>query len=137
MSRIPIFLCSTALVLAAACSPGPDADLPAPYRNIAVPKERLASPEAQGRGRVLFVAHCALCHGVHADGQGVRREGFSTPPANFTDPLWQSRMTDRHIFYVIREGESATAMPSWSGALTDDQTWDLVAYLRSGGQERP
>jgi mono/diheme cytochrome c family protein len=137
MSRILIFLSSAALVLAAACSPGPDADLPAPYRNLAVPQERLASPEARNRGEALYVAHCALCHGVHADGQGVRREGFSTPPANFTDPLWQKRTSTRHIFYAIREGVRGTAMPSWSGALTEDQTWDLVAYLRSVGGEAP
>jgi high-affinity iron transporter len=109
---------------------GANSGLPEAYRRIAVPTARLASPEARARGRALFLAHCALCHGERGDGHGVRRSFFATPPANFTDPAWRRRVTPRRVFFVIREGERGTAMPSWRW-LSESQTWDLVAYVLS------
>jgi len=107
-----------------------DGDLPPSYRAVRVPEERLASSEARERGRRLFLEHCALCHGVEADGRGVRREGLSSPPRDFTDPTVRRKLTPRRMYFAIREGVRDTAMPSWK-ALDEGQTWDLVAFLRS------
>jgi mono/diheme cytochrome c family protein len=117
---------------------GEDGGLPASYRRIQVPVDRLRSADARSRGRALFLDHCALCHGEHADGHGVRREALSSPPADFTDDGWQRRTSDRRIYFAIREGVSGTAMPSWR-SLDEDAAWDLVAYLRSaaGPQHDP
>ena len=112
-----------------ACS-GPDSDLPEPYRRLAVPETLIQSPEAHARGRALFLKNCALCHGEEADGRGVRRSSLNKPPQDFTDPVWRARMTPRHVFFVVREGERGTAMPAWK-VFDDEQTWDLVAYLLS------
>jgi mono/diheme cytochrome c family protein len=117
-----------AISLACAACSGPDADLPPSYRTLQVPEARLQSAAAAARGRELFLAHCALCHGVRADGHGVRSEGLSRPPADFTDPDWRRRVSARRVFFVIREGVHGTPMPAWK-ALEDDQVWDLVAYL--------
>jgi high-affinity iron transporter len=95
-----------------------------------VPGERLVSAEARERGRMLFLEHCALCHGAGADGRGVRREGLSSPPRDFTDPSVRRKSSPRRMYYEIREGVRGTAMPSWK-ALDEGQTWDLVAFLRS------
>ena len=56
---------------------GADSGLPADYRGLRVPEAQLRSDEARSHGRALYERHCALCHGVHADGQGARREGLS------------------------------------------------------------
>jgi high-affinity iron transporter len=98
-----------------------------------VPEERLASAQARERGRALFAEHCALCHGERADGRGVRREGLSTRPRDFTDPAWRLRTSPRAVFVAIREGVPRTAMPSWK-SLDSEQTWDLVAFLLSAGR---
>ena len=113
-----------------ACS-GPEAGLPPPYGRVAVPAERLRSPEAVARGRELFVQNCALCHGERADGRGRRAAGFARAPANFTDPAWRARTSPRRVFFAIREGLRGTPMPAWKGALGEDDCWDLVAYLLS------
>lgn len=110
-----------------------DSDLPPPYDRVRVPETELRSPEAIARGRVLFVANCALCHGERADGRGRRAAGFSKAPANFTDPDWQRRTSARRAYYVIREGLRGTPMPSWK-ALSEDECWDLVAYVLSVSQ---
>lgn len=121
--------------LAFSACKGRDGDLPGPYRGLAVPEERLRSPEARARGRALYLEHCALCHGDRADGRGVRRSSLNTAPRDFTDPDWRKRTSPRRVFYVIREGSAGTAMPAWK-ALDDDQSWDLAAYLLAVG-ERP
>ena len=117
-----------------ACS-GPEARLPPAYRRIAVPDDRLRSSEARDHGRALYVEHCALCHGAHADGQGTRREGLSTSPRDFTSAAWQRQVTPRTIFFAIREGVPGTAMPSWK-SLGESEAWDLVAFLLSVGERR-
>jgi mono/diheme cytochrome c family protein len=107
-----------------------DRDLPTAYRNVVVPRERLAAPEARENGRRLFRQHCALCHGERADGRGVRREGLSSPPRDFTSAEWRDRFSPRRTFWVLREGKPATAMPSFR-ALPDGDLWDLTAYVLS------
>lgn len=97
---------------------------------MAVPEERLASPEAHTRGRSLYVRHCALCHGIDADGQGTRREGLSTRPRDFTSAAWRREATPRLVFFAIREGVAGTAMPGWR-SLTEAEAWDLAAYVLS------
>jgi putative copper resistance protein D len=51
------------------------------------------------------------------------------PPADLSThvPLH----TDGQIFYFITNGFPGTAMPSFANALTDQQRWDLVNYLRT------
>lgn len=119
------------MLLASACE-RPDDALPPAYRDLAVPDERLNSTAARERGRRLFLEHCALCHGVNADGHGARREGLSRPPADFTSSAWQARVTPRLVYFNIREGIRGTAMPSWK-ILETDETWDLTAYLLALG----
>jgi mono/diheme cytochrome c family protein len=111
---------------------GPDSGLPEAYRRVEVPAARLASPEARARGKALFAANCVLCHGERGDGHGLRAAGFSKPPADFMDPAWRRGATPRRVFFAIREGVRGTPMPSWRW-LTEDETWDLVAYVLSIG----
>ena len=114
----------------------PDRSLPPDYRDLVVPMEQLRADAARQRGRALFVAHCALCHGERADGRGVRREGFERAPRDLTSPAWRRGTTPRRIYHNIREGIRGTGMPAWN-ALDPAQTWDLVAYVLSLGEERP
>jgi mono/diheme cytochrome c family protein len=119
--------------LASSACKGRDGDLPRRYREMAVPEPLLVSADSRRRGRDLFLSHCALCHGESADGRGVRREGLTSAPRDFTDPTWKRRTSPRRIFFVIREGARGTPMPAW-GILSDEDIWDLTAYLISAGE---
>jgi high-affinity iron transporter len=105
-------------------------------RELTVPVERLDSEEARANGRALFVQKCALCHGMHADGRGVRQHGLSNKPADFTSQTWRSGVTPSSVYRVLREGEQGTSMPAWP-SLSEGQTWDLVAYVLSVSEEGP
>jgi mono/diheme cytochrome c family protein len=125
-----------ALALCSGCS-GADGDLPAAYRRVAVPAERLADPAARVRGRALFLTHCAICHGERADGRGRRGAAMARPPADLTRPERRRRSSPRHLFFVVREGLRGTPMPAWKGTLDTDQSWDLVAFLLDVREPEP
>jgi mono/diheme cytochrome c family protein len=112
---------------------GVDSDLPREYRQIDVPESLLASHEAQAKGREQFLEHCALCHGDRGDGHGVRREGLSRPPRDFTSTAWRKSTTPRHVFFAIREGLAGTPMPAWK-SLSEEDAWDMTAYILTLGE---
>ena len=112
-----------------------DRDLPRDYRRVEIPTARLASTEARMRGQQLFVQNCALCHGERGDGQGVRREGLTRAPRDFTMTAWRESTSPRHVFYAIREGLPGTPMPGWK-ALSEQDAWDMTSYVLSFGDRR-
>lgn len=122
----------TASLSLSACSLR-DRDLPAVYRELVVPAERLASIDFQRQGRALFHEHCILCHGDQANGKGVRAADLTPPPVDLTAAEWQGRIDDRHIYYVIAEGRRGTAMPFWKPTLSPGEIWSVVGYIRSLG----
>jgi mono/diheme cytochrome c family protein len=108
-----------------------DSDLPAVYRELAVPAERLGSPDVQRQGRAIYRQRCVLCHGEQADGKGVRAPDLTPPPRNFTDVDWQARTDDRHVYFAIAEGRHGTPMPQWKATLSPGEIWSLIAYIRT------
>ena len=103
---------------------------------VAVPWDRIRSSEARQQGRELYVHYCVLCHGEQADGRGVRSMGLDRKPADFTNRQWSAADAPAREYRAIREGVSGTSMPSWS-ALSEAESWDLVAYLVSVSTQRP
>ena len=85
-------------------------------------------PGAVETGRRLYNQTCLACHGP--SGQGDRG------PALNTGALGQNG-GDAGLFRTIRVGVAGSPMPPFAG-LTDTQTWQLIAYLRSlqGGTDR-
>jgi mono/diheme cytochrome c family protein len=104
-------------------SPAPTAAGPTqpPAADQPVPSEK---PSAV-RGQTIFEANCAACHGEAGDGSGL------AGAADFTDPsLFRSKAPAR-FFQSIRDGVAGSAMPAWSGKLTEMEMWDVLYYERS------
>ena len=106
------------------------------YSHVEVPVARLASDDARSRGRALFEQKCALCHGARADGNGARSKGLSSKPANFQNPQWRRSVTPLEVFEIVSEGKRGTSMPAWP-TLSEDQKWDVVAYVLSVAEDGP
>jgi len=91
------------------------------------PPPTSASPADVDRGRGIYLANCASCHGRDGAGDGP----ITTLPA--AGPLPDAvRTTDAaELSYRISHGVAGTPMPAFAGTLTRDERWALVAYLRS------
>lgn len=85
----------------------------------------------RARGEQLYKENCVLCHGEHADGQGVRSMGLDRKPANFTEPVWSRPESASRAYQAITQGVPGSAMPAWGTALRPEDRWALVAYLTS------
>jgi predicted CXXCH cytochrome family protein len=79
-------------------------------------------------GRDLYQRNCQACHGFDGSGGTLAGFGLYPPAANLRGPETTKR-TDGTLFYLIKNGIRNTGMPGWQ--LTDQQTWQLVVYLRN------
>ncbi len=85
-------------------------------------------------GREIYVNTCILCHGI--DGKGVRGIQFAPPPADLTSGTVQNRL-DGTLFRRIHDGKPNTVMGAWKHALSDEEIWDVLAYVRTFRLEPP
>lgn len=81
------------------------------------------SPETIAAGHQLFSLVCSQCHGT--DGYGTKL----APALN--NQTFLSQKPDDAIYNIIAMGVSGTAMPAWTGYLSDSDIASIVAYLRS------
>ena len=79
-------------------------------------------------GRVIFSTICVRCHGI--DGKGGGQTKFTPPVADLTSPKVQGKL-DAKLFKSVHDGKPGTAMGAWREALTDDEIWDALAYVRT------
>ena len=88
---------------------------------------RRATPEIISEGEKLYITNCVACHGKTGLGDGVLGMEFTPKPANFHSDIVRNQK-DGAIFWKLAEGRGA--MPSYKAALTDEQRWKLIAYIR-------
>jgi hypothetical protein len=86
------------------------------------------SPKVIALGKANYGIFCEGCHGTKADGSGPLAMKFSIPVADLTTPQVQ-RQSDGELFWKLSRGRGA--MPMWSGVLTDNDRWQLIAFIRS------
>jgi mono/diheme cytochrome c family protein len=79
-------------------------------------------------GRVIYSTICIRCHGI--DGKGEGQLKFTPPVADLTSPAVQGKL-DARLFKSVHDGKPNTAMGAWREALTDDEIWDALAYIRT------
>ena len=82
-------------------------------------------------GRRLYAANCASCHGERGMGDGPAAPGMNPAPPAIGSPDEMHDVSPALMYRVVTVGIAGTPMIAWSGALTSDQRWDVVAYLTS------
>jgi mono/diheme cytochrome c family protein len=86
-------------------------------------------------GAQIFAEACAACHGEDGRGRTPREVGFSTPLPDFTDCDYASRERKADWFAIAHEGGPVRGftrmMPSFGGALSDDEISRVIDYVRS------
>lgn len=101
-----------------------EADVPAVYAG-AVNPFSADDAEAVAEGERLATRRCRSCHGLDLKGS---RGGVADLVA-----AGQQR-SDGFLFWAISEG-SRLGMPNWGGTMSEEERWQIIAYLRSLGTD--
>ncbi len=95
-------------------------------------------------GKKKFETTCAVCHGYLGDGQGMVAQYWSKPIPSFHDTKYKQvdpadktsqRHLDGFLYFTSRHGvrgpQGEVNMPGYAHALTQRESWGVVAYIRS------
>jgi len=100
------------------------------------PEGFLQARENRTAGRALFREHCVRCHGSMDEGRSPGAE-FGPPAPGFRTERYRS-LDPAYLFWRISKGKTVepylsrgSVMPAWGPYFSDEQIWQLVAYLRS------
>lgn len=91
------------------------------------------TPSVIERGRRVFAAHCASCHGPEGRGDGPAAAGMLPPPADLTG-VHTRQHTDGDLYWWITHGIEGTAMPAFGDVLTEEERWAVIRFIRQLGQ---
>lgn len=101
-------------------------------QDIEVPLD-LDTPARLLRGGSDYAAMCASCHLAPDKKETDFTKGLYPKPPNLTmthldhgDPKDQ----DKQYFWIIKHGIKGSGMPAWGPGHTDEQIWNLVAFLK-------
>jgi high-affinity iron transporter len=103
------------------------AELGAAY-DAPVPGLELASAS---RGRQIYDAHCATCHGAAGRGDGPGAAGLTPAPGDLTDAFHARYYADAGRVQIIRKGSPDTSMAGFEGTLTAEQVLDVYAFVKT------
>ena len=84
---------------------------------------------AAADGAKVFQSNCTACHGETGAGDGVVSQSLDPKPANLA--LVSQQSADDYLFWRISAGKPGTSMVAWRGILTEEQVWQVVAFLRT------
>ena len=108
-----------------------------------------ATSESLANGKQLYTQNCAACHGENGAGDGVFADDLATAgessmqtmegamdmvmqsPVDFTDPRRMLGASPALVQGKILRGGMGTGMPMWGSIFTEEQIWDLIAYIYS------
>ncbi len=105
--------------------------------------------ESLTNGGQLYAQNCAACHGENGSGDGVFADDLAASgeasmqtmigadsmmmqvPVDFTNPTRMLGASPALLQGKILRGGMGTGMPMWGSIYTEEQIWDLIAYLYS------
>ena len=79
------------------------------------------------RGKIIYLENCAACHGEKIHGMKAEETGLQMDSPDLKKRLLTH--TDGDFFWKIQNGRGD--MPSFKEDLTEEQTWDVINYIRS------
>jgi mono/diheme cytochrome c family protein len=95
----------------------------------------LENPANRAAGALLFREHCTICHGTTGEGRSLRADFFQPPASDFRQPKYRT-LDPAYLYWRIETGKMAepylsrgSVMPAWGPHFSDEQIWQLVAYL--------
>ena len=91
------------------------------------------TPAMLEKGREIYKANCAACHGESGKGDGPGAGALKPPPRDHTDRAYMSTLTDKNLADVIVMGGAIKGKPLMPShpQLRGSDLDGLVAHVRS------
>ena len=125
MRRLFVFAAAALALAFAGCPAAEESEPP-------IAPRRAPDPHAGAR---LYATYCASCHGARGAGDGPAAAALAPPPARHDDGAVMNALSNQHLFRVIEGGGPAVGksprMAPWGGTLSDQEIWDVIAFVRS------
>ncbi len=104
--------------------------------------QAVGAPGTAAKGKEIYDKRCTWCHGAEGDGGGAAKDFLNPPPRDFTSGNYKIKSSsfedmvpsDDDVYRMIRDGMPGTAMPGWKDLLSEQEMWDLVAYVKTFAQ---
>jgi mono/diheme cytochrome c family protein len=112
---------------------------PPPAEYASATSRRWDDAAAIARGEQLYQTYCQMCHGADGKGQGPAAKGLPHAPADLTHHFHRAPGDgDAYLFWRVSEGgqvepfsSSRSTMPAYKSVLSEDQRWDVLAYVHT------
>jgi mono/diheme cytochrome c family protein len=76
-----------------------------------------------------YDAECVRCHGAPGQARDTWADWMNPSPPYLMDV--GTRFSDPELFWIVCHGAKMTGMPAWGSHRSDDDIWNLVAFLRA------
>ncbi len=105
-----------------------EGDMPEQFAN-----KKLAAPTLENleKGKAIFVANCAFCHGYSGAGDGPDAAGLLPGPPNFDDDALYVPWADGDWIWRVSESLPMRAMPQWKTWLDEEQVSLVAGYVKN------
>ena len=102
-------------------------ELMAPADEAKRPNPVASDKQSIERGQIIYLDNCTACHGEKIEGMKAEETGLTMDSPNLKKRLLTH--TDGDFFWKIQNGRGD--MPSFKEDLTEEQTWDVINFIRS------
>lgn len=121
----------------------PTAPRPEPPAQFASLKNPLsATPDDIVKGKAIYDANCAPCHGAGGAGDGPAAASLNPKPADFKTPI-HTKLPDGYWFWRVTKGgtvppfnAAGSAMLPWEGSLSEQQRWLVILYEHTFAEQK-
>ncbi len=94
--------------------------------NIRVPS--LDSPEMVRAGFQQYRALCLECHGAPGVAPEALAQGLNPEPPPLVEAAGDWKPNE--LFWIAKNGVRMSGMPAWGPTHTDEEIWEIVAFVR-------
>ncbi len=103
-------------------------------RSVKARTESIEIPDLSDRQRILrgarhYREHCLQCHGAPGVSPHTLAFGMTPAPVNLVSTAREWPADD--IYWVIRHGIKMSGMPAWEYHMSDQDMWDIVAFVET------
>lgn len=94
-------------------------------------------PKQVVEGKKHFNTYCSPCHGEGGAGDGYNAKNLDPHARDLTDAQepYMAKLSNKEIYEVIDKGgrgvDIAPTMPSFGKVFSEEEIWNLVAYIRT------